>query len=112
MIEKHFTLDRNMHGPDHKASLEPKMMAEMIESIRIVEKAFGDGIKRPTMSELSNLTVVRKSIIAARDIKQGEVLTENNLTTKRPGTGINPMRWNEIIGSRAIRDFQEDELIE
>lgn len=112
VIEKHFTLDRNMEGPDHKASLEPDELAEMVKAIRNVEQAFGDGIKKPTVVEMQNIKVARKSIIAAKDIKRGELLSEDNLTTKRPGNGINPMKWNDVIGTRAIRDFSEDELIE
>lgn len=112
VIEKHFTLDRKMEGPDHKASLEPHELQAMVCAIRNVETAMGTGEKEPTGSEIANRAVVRKSIIAARDIKKGEIFTEKNLTTKRPGTGISPMRWNEILGTRAIRDFEEDELIE
>ena len=112
IIEKHFTLDRNMEGPDHKASLEPDELKSMVDAIRNVERAFGNGIKVPSESEKNNIPVVRKSIIASRDIKYGEILTKDNLTTKRPGTGISPMKWNEIIGTKAIRDFEEDELIE
>jgi N,N'-diacetyllegionaminate synthase len=112
VIEKHFTLDRNMEGPDHKASLEPDELKSMVTAIRNVESAMGDGVKRPAESELENMAVARKSIIAARDIEKGEALTEENLTTKRPGNGISPMRWNEILGKTAIRDFKEDELIE
>ena len=112
VIEKHFTLDRNMEGPDHKASLEPDELAAMIKSIRNVELAIGTGEKVPSESEKKNIPIARKSIIAARNIKKGELLTEENLTTKRPGNGISPMRWNEVIGTCAIRDFIEDELIE
>lgn len=112
VIEKHFTLDRHMEGPDHKASLEPDELAAMVTAIRNVEEAFGDGVKEPSESEKVNITVVRKSIVAAKNIKKGEIFTIDNLTTKRPGTGINPMRWNEIIGNKAIRNFEEDELIE
>ncbi|WP_022766609.1 N-acetylneuraminate synthase [Butyrivibrio sp. XPD2006] len=112
VIEKHFTLDRTMEGPDHKASLEPKELGAMIEAIRHIEVALGDGVKRPVEAELANQKVARKSIVAACDIKEGEVLTEKNLTTKRPGTGINPMHWTEVIGTKAIRNFGEDELIE
>lgn len=112
VIEKHFTLDRNMEGPDHKASLEPDELADMVIAIRNIEDAMGDGVKSPSESEKANIVVVRKSIIAARNIKAGELFTEDNLTTKRPGTGINPMWWNEVLGTKAIRDFQEDELIE
>ena len=112
VIEKHFTLDRNMEGPDHKASIEPDEFKDMVKAIRNVEIALGNGEKNPTKSELSNISVARKSIIASRSIRAGEVFSEENITTKRPGTGINPMRWNEIIGKIAIRDFEEDELIE
>lgn len=112
VIEKHFTLDRNMEGPDHKASLEPNELKEMVSAIRNIEKAVGNGEKIPTDSEKANLAVARKSIIAAKGIKAGEIFTEENLTTKRPGTGINPMGWEEILGKRAVRDFEEDEMIE
>lgn len=112
VIEKHFTLDRNMEGPDHKASLEPDELKEMVSSIRNIEKSLGDGEKKPAESELKNKSVARKSIIAARDIKKGEVFSEENLTTKRPGTGISPMKWFDVIGKVASRDFFEDEMIE
>lgn len=112
IIEKHFTLDKNMAGPDHKASLEPDELAAMIRAIRNIEAAMGDGVKKPSPSETANIAIARKSIIASKDIKAGEKLTTENLTTKRPGTGISPMRWNEVIGTAAIRDFKEDELIE
>jgi N,N'-diacetyllegionaminate synthase len=112
VIEKHFTLDRNMDGPDHKASLEPDELKEMVTAIRNIEKALGTGIKAPSASEKKNIEIVRKSIVAKRAIKSGEVFTEDNLTTKRPGTGISPMRWHEVIGKKAIRDFYEDELID
>lgn len=112
VIEKHFTLDQNMEGPDHKASLEPDELQEMVRAIRNIEQALGDGEKRPMPSEIANKVVARKSIIAARDIKKGEMLSEENLTTKRPGNGISPMRWYEVIGETAKRDFMEDELIE
>ena len=112
VIEKHFTLDRNMEGPDHKASLEPSELKAMIEEIRNIEEAIGNGIKTPSESEKANIAIVRKSMIAAKYIKAGELFTEENVTTKRPGSGISPMRWNEVIGTKAIRDFQEDELIE
>lgn len=112
VIEKHFTLDRNMEGPDHKASLEPNELKRMVNAIRNIESAMGNGEKIPSQSELTNIGVVRKSIIAARDIKAGEEFTTENLTTKRPGIGINPMQWNLILGMRAKRDFEEDELIE
>lgn len=112
VIEKHFTLDRTMEGPDHKASLEPEELAAMVKAIRNVELAFGSCEKKPADSERCNLAAARKSIIAACDIKRGDVLNERNLTTKRPGTGISPMRWYEILGTKAVRDFQKDELIE
>lgn len=112
VIEKHFTLDRNMEGPDHKASLEPDELIEMVKAIRNIEKALGDGVKRITESERRNLIIARKSIVAARDIKKGEIFTEDNLTTKRPGDGISPMRWQEVIGKVAKRDFEEEEKIE
>ena len=113
VIEKHFTLDRNMEGPDHKASLEPDELKAMVSAIRNIEKAVGgDGTKHVSESERKNIAIARKSIIADRDIKKGELLTEENLTVKRPGTGISPMRWEEVIGTKAIRDFAEEELIE
>ena len=112
VIEKHFTLDRNMEGPDHKASLEPDELAEMVLSIRHIEEALGTGIKEPSKSEIKNKAIARKSIFAARDIRTGELLTEENLTVKRPGSGISPMRWYEVIGTKAIKDFAEDEPIE
>lgn len=112
VIEKHFTLDRNMVGPDHKASLEPNELKDMVSAIRNIEQALGDGEKKVSASEQANIAVVRKSIVAAYDIKKGEELTEDNLTVKRPGTGISPMRWEEVVGTKAVRDFQEDEIIE
>ncbi len=113
VIEKHFTLDRNMEGPDHKASLEPDELKAMVSAIRNIEKAVdGDGTKHVSESERKNITIARKSIVAACDIKKGEVFTEENLTVKRPGNGISPMRWEEVIGKTAVRDFNEDELIE
>ncbi len=112
IIEKHFTLDKNMSGPDHKASLEPGELKAMVKAIRNIEKALGNGIKQPSNSEKKNMPVARKSIVASRDIEIGELFTEENITTKRPGTGISPMRWNEIIGRKAIKDFKPDDLIE
>lgn len=112
VIEKHFTLDRNMEGPDHKASLEPDELKAMVSAVRHVEAALGDGVKQPSSSEQKNMAIARKSIVARRAIRRGELLTEENLTAKRPGSGISPMRWFEIIGTRAARDFAEDELIE
>ncbi len=112
VIEKHFTLDRNMEGPDHKASLEMDELKKMVDSIRNIECALGTGEKKPTESEKKNIGIARKSIVAKRTIKKGEVLTEENITTKRPGNGISPMRWFEVVGMEAIRDFAEDEMIE
>ena len=112
VIEKHFTLDRNMEGPDHKASLEPDELAAMVRAIRHVERAMGTGEKKPADCEVANQAVARKSIVAACAIRKGEVLTAQNLTTKRPGSGVSPMRWYEVLGTKAARDFQEDELIE
>jgi len=112
VIEKHFTLDKNMEGPDHKASLEPLELKRMVESIRNIEKALGDGIKKPSESEIKNISIARKSIVASCNIKKGEILTEKNISVKRPGNGISPMRWEELIGTQAKRDFIEDELIE
>ncbi len=112
VIEKHFTLDRDMQGPDHKASLEPDELKSMVLAIRNIEKALGDGIKRVSASEKKNIAVARKSVIAARYIHKGEVLTEDNLAAKRPGTGLSPMRWESIVGTKAKRDFEEEELIE
>ena len=111
VIEKHFTLDRSMEGPDHKASLEPHELRAMVSAIRNVEMAMGDGVKKPAKSEMKNIAVARKSIVASRNIKKGEVFSEDNLTTKRPGNGISPMRWYEVLGQRAVRDFEEDEMI-
>ncbi len=112
VIEKHFTLDKNMEGPDHKASLEPHELKAMIDAIRNIEKALGNGIKKPSKSELKNKDIARKSIVAKREIKKGEIFTEDNITVKRPGTGISPMRWYEVLGKVASRDYKEDELIE
>jgi len=111
VIEKHFTLDRTLPGPDHKASLEPDELKAMVKAIRNIEVALGNGIKRPSKSEAKNKVVARKSIVAKRDIKKGEKFTEENITVKRPGNGISPMRWDEIIGKVANRDYKEDELI-
>ena len=112
IIEKHFTLDRNMEGPDHKASLEPGELAAMVQAIRHIELALGTGVKTPSPSEQKNIAAARKSLVAARAIRQGETLTAENLAVKRPGTGVSPMRWDEVIGTKAVRDFEEDELIE
>jgi len=112
VIEKHFTLDRNMEGPDHKASLEPDELKEMVTAIRNVEKALGSSEKTISASESENKNVVRKSIVAAKSIAKGEFFTEENLTVKRPGNGISPMKWDDMLGKTAIKDFKEDELIE
>lgn len=112
VIEKHFTLDKTMEGPDHKASLEPDELKQMVKSIRNIEEALGNGVKTPTESERKNKVVARKSIVAKTAICFGEMLSEENLDIKRPGTGISPMLWNEIIGSKATKDYQTDELIE
>lgn len=111
VIEKHFTLDRGMEGPDHKASLEPDELKCMIQSIRNVEQAMGTGIKEPTNSEYKNILVARKSIVARKQIQAGEIFTEENITTKRPGDGMSPMRWNEVIGKTASREYGVDEKI-
>jgi N,N'-diacetyllegionaminate synthase len=112
VIEKHFTLDRTLPGPDHKASLEPKELKSMIDGIRSIEEALGDGIKRLMPSEASNLWVIRQSIVASRKIEMDELFTTENLATRRAGSGISPMRWEEVLGKKAIRDFNENELIE
>jgi len=112
VIEKHFTLSRSMEGPDQKASLEPVELRSMVSAIRHIEQAMGDGEKKPVPSEMANMTVARKSIIARKMITKGEILTEENITTKRPGNGISPMKWHEVLGTKAVRDFKEDELIE
>lgn len=112
VIEKHFTLDKNMEGPDHKASLEPYELKQMVEGIRKIELAMGNGIKQASESEKINIKTVRKSIVAVQKIKKGEKYTEANLTTKRPGNGITPMRWDEIIGRTADRDYEADEMIQ
>jgi len=111
VIEKHFTLDKTMQGPDHKASLEPGELKAMVKAIRNIELALGSSIKKPSKSETPNIVVVRKSIVAKTLIKDGDIFTEDNLTVKRAGNGINPMRWDEIVGSIAKKDYKEDELI-
>jgi N,N'-diacetyllegionaminate synthase len=110
-IEKHFTLDKTMDGPDHKASLEPKELKAMVDAIRNLEKALGSSEKKPSPSETVNIDVARKSIVASKSIKKGEKLSSKNITTKRPGAGINPMKWDEIIDKAAIKDYQMDDLI-
>ena len=112
VIEKHFTLDKTLPGPDHKASLEPQELKAMVDAIRNIESALGDGKKKVTDSERPNIIVARKSIVAARAIKAGEVYTEENVTVKRPGNGISPMKWDDLLGKTAPRDFEYDELIE
>lgn len=112
VIEKHFTLDRNLKGPDHIASLEPDELKRMVDNIRNIEKALGSSVKKVSKSEYKNISVARKSIIASKDIKKGELFTVENITTKRPGNGVSPMLWNEVLGLIAKRDFSEDELIE
>jgi len=112
VIEKHFTLDKNFTGPDHKASLEPNELKAMVSAIRNIEISLGDGIKRLTSSEIVNKSVVRKSLVASKIIKAGELFSFENITSKRPGTGISPMSWDDVIGMKAVRDFMIDELIE
>lgn len=112
VIEKHFTLDKTMEGPDHKASLEPHELRTMVCAIRNIEQAMGDGVKRPSSSEQRNIGIVRKSIVARRDISEGEILSGENITTKRPGTGISPMMWEKVIGQRACKNYKADEMIE
>ena len=111
IIEKHFTLDKNMPGPDHKASLEPHELISMIQAIRNIEQALGSTVKQPSPSETKNKSIARKSLVAKTSIKKGEFFTEENLTIKRPGTGISPMRWDEVIGTKAVNNYQEDDLI-
>ncbi len=112
MIEKHFTLSRQMPGPDHQASLEPDELKAMVSAIRNIERALGDGVKRPTLGELKNRPIARKSLVALQAIAAGERFSIDNITAKRPGTGISPMRWDEVIGRPAPRAFAADELIE
>lgn len=112
VIEKHFTIDRNLKGPDHKASLEPQELNQMIKSIRNIEKAIGDGVKRPSASEINNKLIVRKSLVASKFIKAGELFSVDNVTSKRPGTGISPMKFTNIIGKIAKKNFEKDDLIE
>ena len=112
VIEKHLTLDKNMDGPDHKISLEPDEFVMMVKAIRNVELALGDGIKSPSNSEKENIPYVRKSIVAGQKITKGEIMGEENITVKRPGGGIDPSQWYDVIGKTAIRDFQPDEAIE
>lgn len=111
VIEKHFTLDKAMKGPDHKASLEPKELKDMVQSIRNIELALGSGLKKPSPSETPNINIARKSIIAAKAIKKGEVFSKYNLTIKRPGNGISPMMWDELLGTLSHKDYKADELV-
>ena len=112
VIEKHFTLDRSLPGPDHRASLEPDELKAMVNAIRNIEKAMGDGIKQPSPSEKKNIPIARKSIVAGKKIEKGEIFTAENLEVKRPGTGISPIRWDEMVGQYAERDYKADEFIE
>ncbi len=112
LIEKHFTLDRQMPGPDHQASLEPAELEFMVRAIRNIERALGSGRKVPSASEAKNMPIARKSIVAARPIRAGERFTIDNITVKRPGVGLSPMRWDEVLGRPAPRDFEPDELLE
>lgn len=111
VIEKHFTLDRSMQGPDHKASLEPIELISLVKGIRNIEKALGDGIKNPTLSEKKNIEIARKSIVAKREIKEGEIFSTENITVKRPGSGLSPMLWDQVIGTKSKKDFGTDEQI-
>ena len=111
VIEKHFTLNREMPGPDQSASLEPKGLKAMVENIRCIEISMGDGIKKASKSEMKNMSVIRKSLVAKRQIKVGELFSEKNLTTKRPGNGISPMRWHDIIGKKSTANYEPDDLI-
>lgn len=111
IIEKHYTLDKNMEGPDHKASLNPKELKEMVTAVRNIEKAMGDGVKTPSPSEKKNIDIARKSIVARKAIKKGDILTEDNLAAKRPGSGISPMRWFDVLGRVAKKDYEADEMI-
>ena len=112
VIEKHFTLDRNMPGPDHKASLEPTELKAMVNAIRNIERALGDGVKRLMPSEVENIVIARKSIVARQSISKGEIFSSENITAKRPNNGISAMQWDEVIGKAAKRDYSIDEFIE
>ena len=112
MIEKHFTLDKHLPGPDHNASLLPEELAQMVRAVRNIELALGSGIKKPSRSEKKNIPIARKSIVAACSIAAGEIFTENNLTVKRPGTGISPMKWDDIVGGTAGKNYKKDDLID
>ena len=112
VIEKHFTLDKSLHGPDHKASLDPDELKKMVYSIRLIEKSLGDGRKEPSQSEIRNKSVARKSLVAKKLIKKGDKFTRNNIAIKRPGYGISPMKIDDVLGRKAIREFTTDEMIE
>jgi N,N'-diacetyllegionaminate synthase len=112
VIEKHFTTDKTLPGPDHKASLDQYELQQMVKSVRNIEKALGNGIKKPSKSESKNLLAVRKSIVAKKNIRAGETFSEDNITVKRPGSGLSPMKWEQVLGSKAAHDFKLDELIE
>jgi N,N'-diacetyllegionaminate synthase len=112
VVEKHLTLDKTLLGPDHLASLEPNEFKAMVRAVRNLEMALGDGVKRPSASELNNKPIARKSVVAIREIRTGELFSVDNIGTKRPGNGISPMRWDELIGRPAVRDFAIDEQIE
>ncbi|WP_074405887.1 MULTISPECIES: N-acetylneuraminate synthase [Aquimarina] len=111
VIEKHFTLDKTMEGPDHKASLEPEELKAMVTAIRNIEDALGHGRKEPSNSEKKNKEIARKSIVAKTSIQLGDIFTDDNITVKRPGSGISPMKWDSVIGTKALKDYQEDDLI-
>jgi N,N'-diacetyllegionaminate synthase len=111
VVEKHFTLDKTMNGPDHQASLDPEELKQMISAIRNIERAMGSGEKTPSASEIKNIPIARKSIVASRAILKGEVFSVDNIIAKRPGSGLSPMMWDEVIGKHAVKDFEEDELI-
>ena len=112
VIEKHFTMSRDLPGPDHRASLEPKQLAEMVKSIRNISQALGSVEKAPTPSETKNIPIARKSIVAAKQISKGQVISENDLAVKRPANGLNPMLWPKVVGSKAVRDFSADEPLD
>lgn len=112
IIEKHFTLDKSMPGPDHKASLDPEELRSLVSAIRNIEQALGNGIKKPSISESKNIAIGRKSIVASREIKAGEVFTEENLTIKRPGTGVSPKMWEKVLGKTSRKNYEEDEMID
>ena len=112
VIEKHFTLDRSLPGPDHKASLEPNELIAMVKAIRNIEDSLGSGIKEPALSEIKNLRIARKSIMAKQQIAKGEILSTTNLIVKRPGDGISPMHWDLLVGQIASRDYLPDEMID